>query len=86
MLKIKHPLFTRFRKPSVVTQHSMQFTTVKDDSDELTKAIVNDVQEHDDTWTLTERPDSKALNEFWDEVEDDIKHDPQWQKISESDA
>ncbi len=61
----------------------LQLATVQNDDDELTQAIANDVNTHDDNWTLEAAPDTRELNTFWSHVQDDISHDPTWQRFDE---
>ncbi len=85
MLKIKqkfHITFPRFR----LWPHRLKLSRPTPENDELITAIDADSAVHDDNWQLSEHPDTKQLTEYWTEVEEDIKHDPEWQKISESDA
>ena len=49
-----------------------------DDNDELTQAIASDPIDHDNNWTLDERPDTSELEAFWSEVARDLKKDPEW--------
>lgn len=89
MLKIKQTFHLslphlQLRRPQLV-----QFTPVtddNDDNDELTRAIADEPLQHDDEWELDERPDTTQLEAYWDEVEDDIEHDPKWIKFSDEEA
>lgn len=58
--------------------HPMKLSPVTDDDDDLTQAIKNDVQDHDDNWELAERPNSDTLTQFWTDVEREITQDPDW--------
>ncbi|HEX4662222.1 MAG TPA: hypothetical protein VH144_01270 [Candidatus Saccharimonadales bacterium] len=58
--------------------HRMQLTPALDDDDDLTRAIKNDVQDHDDNWQLGERPNPDELTQFWTDVEKEITKDPDW--------
>lgn len=73
-IKQKHHLII----PRVALPHSMHFTPVPDDADELSTAIAHDPLAHDNQWELVERPDTTELEAYWTKVEDDIQHDPEW--------
>lgn len=62
--------------------HTMQLSPVADDDDELTTAIINDPVTHDNNWQLGD-PDTKELEKFWSDVEDDVRNDPEWVRFSE---
>lgn len=80
MLKIKNKHHLNFShtfdnlKPS----HELQLAPVIDDDDELTQAINDDQARQDDDWQLAERPDYGELKEFWEEVVQEVKQDPEW--------
>jgi hypothetical protein len=86
MLKIKQTFHLSFPHIQLRRTQPVQFTPVTDDNDELTQAIATDTAQHDDEWELDERPDTTQLEAYWDEVEDDIEHDPKWIKFSDEDA
>ncbi len=86
MLKIKQTFHLSLPHLQLHRAQPLQFTPVIDDNDELTQAIVDDTVQHDDEWELDERPDTSQLEEYWDEVEDDIEHDPKWIKFSDEEA
>lgn len=77
MLKLKkHHTITI---PSFLTPaHHMQMSPVTSDDDELIDSIDNDQRNHDDNWTLEQRPDTEELTSYWNTVEKDIANDPQW--------
>lgn len=86
MLKLKH----RFHLPdlSFDSHPPLQLEPIPafDDDDELTQAIAADPVDHDDNWTLDERPDQSQLESFWAEVTSDLKKDPGWGKFESEDA
>lgn len=86
MLKIKQKFHLSLPHAQVLSVRPLQFSPVSDDGDELTQAIANDPQVHDDNWTLDERPNETQLEQYWSEVEDDILHDPKWIKFSEEET
>lgn len=86
MLKIKQTFHLSLPHLRLRRSQSVQFTQVIDDTDELTQAIVTDPAAHDDEWELDERPDTSQLEAYWDEVEDDIEHDPKWIKFSDEEV
>lgn len=86
MLKLKH----HFHLPDISFEPHppLELAPIPayDDDDELTQAIASDPLEHDDNWTLDERPDLSELESFWSEVTTDLKSDPNWGKFSNEDA
>lgn len=77
MLKLKH----HFHLPSITfdSHPPLQLAPIPtDDDDELTQAIATDPIDHDNNWTLDERPDTSELESFWSEVTSDLKSDPDW--------
>lgn len=55
----------------------MELTPLPTDSDDLlTQAIAADPAEHDDNWELSERPDTRELQNYWQHVEEDMQADP----------
>lgn len=85
MLKLKH----HFHFPDITfdTHPPLQLAPVPvDDDDELTQAIAADPVDHDNEWTLEERPDVSELESFWSEVTQDLKKDPEWTDFSREDA
>lgn len=81
MLKLKQ----HFHLPSIAfdSHPPLQLAPVPadDDNDELTQAIAADPIDHDNNWTLDERPDTTELESFWAEVTRDLKKDPGWGKF-----
>ena len=83
MLKIKQkfhispPHFTGF------LPHTMQLSSQRPENDELIEAIDEETVTSDDNWRLEERPDTKELTQYWNKVEDDIEHDPQWIQVDD---
>jgi len=61
----------------------MQLSSQEPENDELIQAIDDETVTSDDNWQLEERPDTKELTQYWDKVEDDIEHDPQWIQVDE---
>ena len=86
MLQIKQKFHIALPHLKLSSGKTVQFAPVTDDNDELTQAIADDIVQHDDEWQLNERPNEAELEEFWDEVEDDIQHDPKWIKFSDEDS
>ena len=80
MLHIKRSHHLYFPHIQITPLHNMQLSTVPvdDGDDELSRAIVADPIEHDNNWELAERPDTGELKAFWDNVEKDVKNDPEW--------
>ena len=82
MLKIKRA--RHFTMPDLsLRSQAMQLSPIPDDGDELTQAIVNDVDDQDNNWELSERPDMGELTQFWTDVENDVQNDPEWFKFSD---
>ena len=79
MLKLKHhmhlPSLTLAARQPL---HLAPVPVSDDDDDELTQAIAADPADHDDNWTLEERPDTRELESFWTDVATDLKKDPDW--------
>ncbi len=77
MLKIKqkHSLTL----PHIYLSHrEMQFATAPLDNDEISDEI-REMHESDDyNWRLDERPDSEQLAAYWNQVEEDVRNDPEW--------
>lgn len=84
MLTIKQKFHLKL--PRLILPHRMKLSSAESEKDELIEAITTDTTSHDDDWQLSERPDTQELDEYWDKVEDDVRHDPEWKQISESDA
>ncbi len=77
MLQLKHT--PHISLPSLsFTSDPVHFSPVRIDNDELSQAIVTDVQDRDDAWELNERPDMGELTKFWSDVETDVANDPEW--------
>lgn len=82
MLKIKRS--HHFTLPELrLRSQAMQLSPIPDDGDELTQAIINDVDDRDNNWELSERPDMGELTQFWTDVEADVQNDPEWFKFSD---
>lgn len=77
MLKLKHTHHLTLPHLNL-SSRPMQLSPVTTDNDELTQAIDADIQTHDDVWQLSERPDANELNQFWEEVVEDVSKDPKW--------
>lgn len=86
MLHIKQKFHLLLPHYEPLHTQPVQFSPVTDDEDELTTAIADDPVQHDDNWELEEHPNEAQLEKFWNEVEDDIAHDPKWIKFSEDEA
>lgn len=86
MLQIKQKFHINLPHIQLRNPKQVEFSPVTDDNDELSRAIIDDPAQHDDNWELNERPDAAQLEEYWDEVEDDIAHDPKWIKFSDEEA
>ncbi len=78
MLKIPRKFHLELPHFSLSSPAPLQFSPIVDDDDELTQAVYADIDEHDDNWELSERPDGSALESFWETVEQDITKDPKW--------
>lgn len=78
MLKLKRTHHLSLPRLSFSWLHSMKLSKVSSDDDELAKAIDNDPVDHDNNWQLTDRPDTEELEQYWTNVEDEIKSDPEW--------
>lgn len=80
MLHIKQKYHLSLNLSHLHAPSPMQFApvTVHEPDDELMSAIANDPVEHDNTWELSEHPDTQALEQFWSQVSDDVSHDPEW--------
>ena len=77
MLKLKYT--PHFSLPSFsILNEPVLFSPIRIDNDELSQAIVSDVESRDDAWELTERPDMGELTKFWSDVETDVANDPEW--------
>lgn len=76
MLHLKHHMHLPEIKFDM--QPPLELEPVLADDDELTLAIGADPIDHDDNWSLDERPDTSQLESFWSEVTDDLKSDPDW--------
>ena len=86
MLQIKQKFHVRLPHFRPLWSHKLEFSKPEPENDELIEAINDEVEVNDDDWQLVERPDTKELVQYWDKVEDDVRHDPEWKNISESDA
>lgn len=86
MLEIKQKFHLQLPHLQLLPKRKLEFSKPEPEDDELIDAIDDEMEEHDDDWQLAERPDTKELVQYWDKVEDDVLHDPEWKKISESDA
>ena len=54
---------------------SPTLSPVVSEDDELIQAIEADTEE---AWQLEATPDTRALDQFWSGVEEDLTNDPQW--------
>lgn len=80
-MKIKHKHHLSLPHLSLGLTSPMQLSPVTADNDELTQAIDNEVQDHDDNWQLG-NPDAVELEKFWSDVEADVRTDPDWVDFS----
>ncbi len=78
MLKLKHHIHLPSLTLGSHAPLHLVPVPVSDDDDELTQAIAADPIDHDNNWTLEERPDTSELESFWSEVSSDLKSDPEW--------
>lgn len=83
MLKIKQKFHITLPHFTGLLPHTMQLSSEEPENDELIEAIDDETVMSDDNWRLEERPDTKELTQYWDKVEDDIEHDPQWIQVDE---
>ena len=83
MLKLSKHHYLSLPNFGPVLPHSMRLAPVVDDTDELTQAIIHDPIDHDDNWELSERPDTTELVSYWEHVEEDVRNDPEWKKLSD---
>lgn len=82
MLKLKHSPHISLPSLSLMSE-PVHFSPVRIDNDELSQAIVSDVESRDDAWELCERPDMGELTKFWSDVETDVANDPEWFTFNE---
>ncbi|MFZ1812181.1 MAG: hypothetical protein WAU02_01480 [Candidatus Saccharimonadales bacterium] len=78
MLKIKQSFHLSLPTLSLNSAKPLELSPVLDDVDELTQSVQADMIDHDDNWSLDERPDESELDAFWSSVEKDIQNDPTW--------
>jgi hypothetical protein len=83
VLQIKQKLHIHLPHVPKLRSHSLQFSKLETENDELITAIDEEISENDDNWQLVERPDTKQLVQFWEKVEDDVQHDPKWIQVDE---
>jgi len=84
MLKLKHSL--HLPEISFDSHPPLELAPIQIDDDELSQAIAHDAVDHDDNWTLDERPDTQELESFWAQVTDDLKKDPDWVDFGKENA
>ena len=86
MLEIKHH-HMHFPELHLELPRKVELATVafkaNELADELASAILNDPIDHDNNWTLEERPDPGKLEAFWDQVVEDVQNDPEWSTFAE---
>ena len=58
----------------------MKLSPVVSESDELIRAIEDDVIRHDDNWTL-DSLDTEQLEQDWQHIVHDIRQDPNWSDL-----
>ncbi len=73
MLHLKHA--HHFHLPHMTSVRHPQLSTVTSERDELIQDIEQSVEQ---PWELVDTPDVQQLDQFWNGVEDDLKHDPTW--------
>ena len=80
MLKIKNKHHLDFSHiiEELMPARQLQFQTVLDDDDDLTQAISSDTEVQDNNWQLVECPDPVELIQFWSQVQEEVKLDPEW--------
>lgn len=74
MLKL-HRNLPRF-SPFSQSSRRVQLSAAHHEDDELITAIERG--HNDEVWTLDKTPDVAKLDEFWTNVEEDLKKDPEW--------
>lgn len=84
MLKIKQKFHLTLPHLPSLWPHTLQLSPPEAENDELIEAIDEEMLQHDDDWQLSERPDTKELTQYWEKVEDDIQHDPEWIQVDEN--
>lgn len=77
MLSLKKHI-TQLKNPFQTSNHQLALTVVSADDDELTQAIDQQYASSDYHWQLETTPDTDKLERFWNRVEDDLQHDPNW--------
>lgn len=77
MLEIKSKLKFKIPDSLLASSPVMKFAPVVED-DELTQAIEEDTDIHDDNWQLTEHLDTNELENYWEKIEQDVVNDPEW--------
>lgn len=77
MLEIKSKLKFKIPDSLLASSPVMKFAPVVED-DELTQAIEEDTDIHDDNWQLTEHTDTNELENYWEKIEQDVVNDPEW--------
>lgn len=84
MLRLKHAHHLDFPHLTFRPHYGMQLSPVMADDDELSQAIENDTSARDNNWELNERPDALQLDAFWNEVQQDVRKDPEWFSVTET--
>lgn len=82
MLHLKHKHHLDFPHLTFTPHYGMQLSPVPVDDDELSRAIADDTVLRDNNWELSERPDAVQLDEFWNEVQQDVRQDPEWFSVT----
>ena len=89
MLKLKHSHQLHLPHLALPTVQARQLSPgTIDDRDELAAAIANDPVTHDNNWVLTDTPDQAEIEKsekLWDEIVEDVRHDPEWFNFSAED-
>ena len=86
MLRIKHTHHLSLPHLNLGSSHVMTLSPVPADDDELSQAIRDYSVEHDNNWQLTDTPDTEELEQFWTNVAEEVKNDPDWITFSDDNA
>lgn len=83
MLKLKKRL--QFPQLSNLGSKQLALSPVVNEDDELIVDEEQQAQIRDDRWTLEATPDTEKLQHDWEEITEDIRHDPEWISFSDDD-
>lgn len=78
MLHLKHA--HHFHLPHFTVSRTPVLSPVLSEHDELIEDIEKSSGE---AWELADTPDVQGLDTFWNGVQDDLRHDPQWFSFAE---